>query len=67
MIYGTDVLSAPQAYQDMKDFLALTPELRLRGLHGTGCPIEVLNGVFAGIDIFESEYPLLQAQLGIAL
>ena len=25
MIYGTDVLSAPQAYQDVKDFLAMTP------------------------------------------
>ena len=25
MIYGSDVLSAPQAYQDVKDFLAMTP------------------------------------------
>ena len=61
MIYGTDVLSASQAYQDVKDFLAMIPALKLRALHGTGNPVEVLNGVLAGVDIFESEYPLQQA------
>ena len=61
MIYGTDVLDRPKAFQDMKDFLKLTPDLKVRGLHGKGDPVEVLNGVLAGIDLFESEYPLIQA------
>lgn len=40
----------------------MTPEMKVRGLHGNGDPVEVLNGIISGIDVFESEYPLVQAQ-----
>ena len=58
MVYGTDVSEAPQAFQDIQDFFAQTDALKLRGLHGTGSPVEILNGILAGIDLFESDYPL---------
>jgi tRNA-guanine family transglycosylase len=58
MVYGTDVLQAPQAFQDMKDFFEKTESMRLRALHGTGSPLEIINGIMSGIDLFESDYPL---------
>ena len=67
MVYGTDVLEAPQAFQDIKDFFEKTEAMRLRALHGTGSPLEIINGIMSGIDLFESDYPLTLAQLGKAL
>lgn len=40
---------------------------KLRILHGTGSPVEILNGILAGIDIFESDYPLSLASTGFGL
>ncbi|TNV72576.1 hypothetical protein FGO68_gene11226 [Halteria grandinella] len=67
MIYGTDVLEYPQRYSDIKEFLAQTDKNKVRATLGLGSPVEILNGVLAGIDIFESDYPLTQASLGHAL
>ncbi len=44
MIYGTDVIEKPQAFQDMKDFFALTAdENKIRGFHGTGNPGKIFD------------------------
>ena len=67
MIYGTDVLGSPEAYQEIKDFFGDLNKEKLRFHHGVGTPIEVLNGVMAGIDVFESDYPLGLAEKGISL
>lgn len=67
MLYGGDVLELPQLYQDLIDFFAQTPSGKLRAMQSSGTPVEILNGVLAGVDLFESNYPLQQAQYGLAL
>ena len=67
MIYGTDSMNSPAAYQELKDFLELAPKDKLRVHHGVGSPVEVLNGIMAGMDIFESDYPFTLAEQGISI
>eukprot|EP00347_Sterkiella_histriomuscorum_P003481 403364131 len=67
MIYGTDQLVAPSAYQEVKNLMEKLPQDKIRATHGQGSTVEVLNGILSGLDIFESDYPLSLAEQGIAI
>lgn len=67
MVYGTDQLIAPAAFQEMKNFFEKMPSDKIRAHHGQGSPAEVLLGVLAGLDVFESDFPLTVAEQGAAV
>ncbi|CDW83004.1 queuine trna-ribosyltransferase subunit qtrtd1 [Stylonychia lemnae] len=57
----------PAAYSEMKQFFNTMPKEKIRAHHGMGTPVDVLNGIISGIDLFESDYPLTMAERGIAI
>lgn len=67
MIYGGNSLSLAGRYDQCKTIFSRINEDKLRGIFGLHTPVEILIGVLAGADIFESNYPLVLSNVGKAL
>ncbi|MDR1923454.1 MAG: tRNA guanosine(34) transglycosylase Tgt [Planctomycetaceae bacterium] len=57
-IGGLSVGESPQEMYDVLDFtLPLIPEQRPRYLMGVGTPVDILNGILRGVDLFDCVMP----------
>ena len=62
MLYGTESMTYTQRIFSLKEVYDSVPEGKIAKLYQTyGNPFDILAGALAGVNLFETEYPLVLA------